>query len=89
MAAPHVTGAAHLRTGCRARAIRNLLLAGGDPIPALTVTVSRRLNAHGALTCAGTTVEKRLRPVRRGPSSSAQAVIRVAHRLREPGESST
>jgi subtilisin family serine protease len=70
MAAPHVTGVAALAKaqdpGRDWRAIRNLLLAGGDPIPALTDTTvtGRRLNAHGTLACYGTTVLARLRPVR-------------------------
>jgi thermitase len=57
MAAPHVTGLAALIKAARPatdwRGIRNLLFAGGDPLPSLadkTVT-GRRINALGSLTC--------------------------------------
>ncbi|MBI4728267.1 MAG: S8 family serine peptidase [Acidobacteria bacterium] len=62
MAAPHVAGVAALLKAADPsrswRAIRNLLLAGGDSIPSLAATTitGRRLNAHGALTCSGSKV---------------------------------
>ena len=71
MATPHVTGvAALLKAHDPARdwrAIKNLILAGGDGNPALNDTITRkRLNAHGALTCIDSTVQSRLRPI--GPT---------------------
>ncbi|HYT70126.1 MAG TPA: S8 family serine peptidase, partial [Gemmatimonadales bacterium] len=68
MATPHVTGtAALLKAQDPARdwrAIRNLILAGGDSTPALANTITqRRLNAYGALTCSGSTVLSRLQPI--------------------------
>jgi subtilisin family serine protease len=68
MAAPHVTGTlALLAAQAPGRAWwenRNLLLAGGDPKPDLASTITgRRLNARGALACAGVTLRTRLRPV--------------------------
>jgi hypothetical protein len=67
MAAPHVTGLAALLKAANPsldwKAIRNLILTGGDPIPALSKTVSgRRLNAYGSLTCSGQRIRKRLQP---------------------------
>src|SRR5439155_6983308 len=54
MATPHVTGVAALLKaqdpGRDWRAIKNLILSGGDTIPSLTNTITRkRLNARGAL----------------------------------------
>ena len=71
MATPHVTGVAALLKAQDPsrdwRAIKNLILAGGDTIPALASTVTqKRLNARGALACANATVLSRLLPV--GPS---------------------
>jgi subtilisin family serine protease len=46
------------------RAIKNLILAGGDAIPSLSDTITqRRLDAYGAMTCSNSTVETRLQPV--------------------------
>ena len=46
------------------RAIKNLILAGGDPIPALSnITITgKRLNAYGSLACQNSTVVSRFRP---------------------------
>ena len=68
MATPHVTGLAALLKaqdpGRDWRAIKNLILSGGDTIPSLTNTITRkRLNARGALTCSNSTVLSRLIPV--------------------------
>ncbi|MBJ6749134.1 S8 family serine peptidase [Geomonas anaerohicana] len=58
MAAPHVTGVAALLKAADpsrdANVLRNLILTGGDPIPAAegkTLT-GKRLNAYGSLTCS-------------------------------------
>lgn len=68
MAAPHVTGlAALLKAQDPTRdwkAIKNLILAGGDTKPSLTKTVSqKRLNAYGAMTCSNSTLLAFLRPI--------------------------
>src|SRR5436309_2570053 len=68
MATPHVTGVAALLKAQDPsrdwRAIKNLILAGGDPNFSLTNTVTqRRLNARGALACANSSVRSRLRPI--------------------------
>ncbi|HET9804145.1 MAG TPA: S8 family peptidase, partial [Candidatus Acidoferrum sp.] len=67
MATPHVTGVAALLAAQDPsrdwRAIKNLLIAGGDTIPALSETISgKRLNAYGSMTCSNSTVARRLQP---------------------------
>ncbi len=67
MAAPHVTGVAALlkaQDGTRDwKAIKNLILAGGDRIPSVANTISqRRLNAHGSLACSNSILQERLQP---------------------------
>lgn len=67
MATPHVTGVAALLAAQEPtrdwRAIKNLLLTGGDPDPDLSNTVSgRRLNAFSSLTCTNSIVSGRLLP---------------------------
>jgi subtilisin family serine protease len=67
MASPHVAGAAALLAAYNSaldwRALKNLILAGGDTNASLNQTVSRRrLNLNGSLTCSGKTLESRLQP---------------------------
>jgi MYXO-CTERM domain-containing protein len=85
MAAPHVTGAIALlhahAPGADWRAVRNRILAGGDPIgPYSTglVASGRRLNVHGALTCTGSRITARLRPLRSTLLVASGAVIELA-----------
>jgi subtilisin family serine protease len=68
MATPHVTGVAALLAAQDPtrdwRAIKNLILAGGDPDPDLSATISgRRLDAFSSLTCVNSPVSGRLAPV--------------------------
>lgn len=68
MAAPHVAGVAALLKAQDPsrdwRALKNLILASGDTLSALSNTITRkRLNAHGALTCSNSVVLSRLRPI--------------------------
>jgi subtilase family protein/fervidolysin-like protein/HYDIN/CFA65/VesB family protein len=68
MATPHVTGvAALLKAGNPNwdwRAIKNLILSGGDGIASMSSTITqKRLNAYGALACSNSRVFSRLRPI--------------------------
>jgi len=68
MAAPHVTGVAALLKAQDPsrdwRAIKNLILAGGDGLPIIGETItSKRLNAFGALSCTNSRVTSRILPV--------------------------
>jgi hypothetical protein len=68
MATPHVTGVAALLkahdVNADWKAIKNRILAGGDAIGSMASTTisGRRLNAHGALTCANSVILSRVRP---------------------------
>ena len=67
MAAPHVTGVAALlkaQDGARDwKAIKNLILAGGDTIPSVANTIAKkRLNAYGSMTCSNSVLQSRLQP---------------------------
>jgi hypothetical protein len=68
MATPHVTGTAALLKAADPardwRAIRNLILAGGENVSSMAGTITqKRLNALGALTCIHSPVVSRLAPV--------------------------
>jgi subtilisin family serine protease len=68
MATPHVTGVVALLKAQDPdrdwRALKNLILAGGDVTSSLTNTISqKRLNANGALSCSDSTVLSRIRPI--------------------------
>ncbi len=83
MAAPHVTGVAALLEAYNPsldwKAIKNLILAGGDDNPALENTVTqKRLNAYGALTCSDSTLLARLQPVRNVVSTTVNEPVDLA-----------
>jgi subtilisin family serine protease len=83
MAAPHVTGVAALlkaQAGSRDwRAIKNLILAGGDNKASVANTITgKRLNANGALTCSNSTVLSRLRPTGDIPSAATGGTVLLA-----------
>jgi subtilisin family serine protease len=83
MATPHVTGVAALLRAADPnrdwRAIKNLLLAGGDNITAMSNTIAqKRLNANGALACSNATVLSRLRPIANSISVSAGTPVDLA-----------
>ena len=67
MATPHVTGAVALLAAQNPsldwRALKNLILSGGDTRSSLVRTVTgKRLNLNGSMTCSGKTLESRLLP---------------------------
>jgi hypothetical protein len=83
MAAPHVTGVAALLKAQNPsldwRAIKNLILAGGDSVSSLQETITgKRLNAYGALTCSNKTVTARLLPVADTVSGSVGTSITLS-----------
>src|SRR5437867_4310832 len=86
MATPHVTGVAALLKAAEDplkprdwRAIRNLILAGGDNKSSLSNTVTqRRLNAFGSLTCTNSTILSRLRPIGNVVTTSAGTPVDLA-----------
>ncbi|HSK30056.1 MAG TPA: S8 family serine peptidase, partial [Candidatus Limnocylindria bacterium] len=83
MATPHVTGVAALLRAADPnrdwRAIKNLLLAGGDNVTAMSNTIAqKRLNADGALACSNATVLSRLRPIANSISVSAGTPVDLA-----------
>lgn len=84
MATPHVAGVAALLKAQDPsrdwRAIRNLILAGGDTTSAMTgvAVTGRRLNAFGALSCSGATVFSRLKPIPDVVTTTPGAAVTVA-----------
>lgn len=83
MATPHVTGLAALLQaqdpGRDWRAIKNLILAGGDTLPSLESTVThKRLNANGALSCSNSIVFSCLRPISDAITGSVGTSIDLA-----------
>lgn len=83
MAAPHVTGvAALLKAQDQSRdwrAIKNLLLSGGDLVTALGSTISaKRLNAAKSLTCSNQPVQSRLLPALDTISATAGSPVKLA-----------
>jgi subtilisin family serine protease len=68
MAAPHVAGVVALLSAQDPtrdwRAVKNLVLAGGDPRAGVAATIAgRRLNALGALACTMSPLVSRVRPL--------------------------
>jgi hypothetical protein len=72
MATPHVAGLAALLKARSLdqnlnwdwRAIKNLILTGGNTVKSMTNTISgKRINANGSMTCSNTVVQSRVQPV--------------------------
>ena len=83
MAAPHVSGVAALLKAADPsrdwRAIKNLILAGGDAIPSMANSITgRRLNAHGALTCSNSIATSPLLPAHSFVSATVNTPIPLA-----------
>ncbi len=84
MATPHVAGVAALLKAQDPsrdwRAIRNLILAGGDNNSNLTANTitGKRLNAFGSMTCSNSTVFSRLKPAQNAITTTPGTAITVA-----------
>lgn len=84
MATPHVAGVAALLKAQNPardwRAIRNLLLAGGDIKSSLssTTVTGKRLNAYGSLTCTNAPVFSRLKPAQDNITVSVGTPITIS-----------
>jgi subtilisin family serine protease len=84
MATPHVTGVAALLKAQDPsrdwRAIRNLILAGGDTTASMSSgTISgKRLNAFGSLSCSTATVFSRLKPIANAVTTTVGAPITIS-----------
>ena len=83
MATPHVVGVAALLKAQDSsrdwKAIKNLILAGGNNNSNLSNTVTqKRLNAHGAMTCSNSVVQSRLRPIANSISGTTGTPIDLA-----------
>ena len=84
MATPHVAGVAALLKAQDPsrdwRAIRNLILAGGDNDANLTANAvtGKRLNAFGSLTCSNSTVFSRLKPVQSAVTGTPGTAIALS-----------
>ena len=84
MAAPYVTGVAALLAAADPsrdwRAIRNLLMTGGDTVPALSNTITgKRLDAYGALACSNSTVASRLQPMALNNTGAVGSPVTLAY----------
>lgn len=78
MATPHVAGLVALLKAQDSsrdwRAIKNLILAGGNTISSMANTITgKRINANGAMTCTNSAIQTRLQPV----TSSIGATVGV------------
>ncbi len=83
MATPHVTGVAALLKAQDSsrdwKAIKNLILAGGDNNSDLSNTITqKRLNARGAMTCSNSVVQSRLKPIGNSISGTTGTPIDLA-----------
>lgn len=83
MATPHVSGLAALLKAQDPnrdwRAIKNLILTGGNTISSMTNTITgKRINANGAMTCSNAVVQSRVQPIANTISASPDVPVHLA-----------
>src|SRR4029079_1302714 len=84
MATPHVSGLAALLKAQDPnrdwRAIKNLILAGGDTVSSMANTITgKRINANGGMTCSNKVVQGRLQPVLSTIGASPNVPVYLAY----------
>jgi len=84
MATPHVSGLAALLKAQNLnrdwRAIKNLLLAGGDTIKSMANTITgKRINANGAMTCSNKVIQTRIQPIASTISASPGVPVNLGY----------
>jgi hypothetical protein len=84
MATPHVSGLAALLKAQDVnrdwRAIKNLILTGGNTISSMSNTISgKRINANGAMTCSNTVVQSRVHPISNTIEASPGIPVHLGH----------
>ena len=83
MATPHVSGLAALLKAQDPnrdwRAIKNLILTGGDTISSMSNTITgKRINANGSFNCSNTAIQTRLEPITSTISASPGVPVLLA-----------
>jgi hypothetical protein len=84
MATPHVSGLVALLKAQDQnrdwRAIKNLLLTGGNTVSSMSNTISgKRINANGSMTCSNTVVQSRLQPIASTISASPGVPVHLGY----------
>jgi hypothetical protein len=84
MATPHVSGLAALLKAQNPsrdwRAIKNLIMAGGDTIKSMTNTITgKRINANGGMTCSNKVIQTRILPIASTISASPGVPVNLGY----------
>jgi hypothetical protein len=84
MATPHVSGLVALLKSQDQnrdwRAIKNLVLTGGNTINSMSNTISgKRINANGSMTCSNTVVQSRVQPIANTIEASPNVPVHLGY----------